>query len=256
MKVKLKRMIDAFLERRGYQKTLPYKKLKQNPHQLFQPNFASIIGNYLDKLNDFKFIQVGANDGVSADNLNWYINNYELQGILIEPQLKAFNKLKQNYLNKNLIFENVAISQRNELKVIYSLKQEYSHFISEDYSYLRNNVDLFSSFNIEHVLHHLDLTKIKNINQKEFIQESHVLTKTIDEICIKHNWSRFDVLVIDTEGYDFKILQSVNLTQYNPKIICLEHVHLNYHEREDSINLLVDLGYNINIDSMDICACK
>jgi hypothetical protein len=79
---------------------------------------------------------------------------------------------------------------------------------------------------------------------------------TVDKICEKYAWNNFELLMIDTEGYDYEILKSINLKKYTPRVISFEHVHLSFNEREAAIKLLVSNDYKINIDSMDVTASK
>ena len=45
-----------------------------------------------------------------------------------------------------------------------------------------------------------------------------IKTKTFDQLIKK----KFDFLNIDLEGMDFKVLKTINLKKYSPKIICIE----------------------------------
>ena len=87
--------------------------------------FDLVINNYISKNKDqlFYFIQVGAHNGLKNDPINKYIKQNGWNGILIEPQKNIFNELKENYkeFSKNLIFENIAISSKeNEIELFSS----------------------------------------------------------------------------------------------------------------------------------------
>ena len=45
-----------------------------------------------------------------------------------------------------------------------------------------------------------------------------IKTKTFDQLIKK----KFDFLNIDLEGMDFKVLKTINLKKYSPKLICIE----------------------------------
>ena len=72
------------------------------------------IKNFLSKLfieNKINnIVQIGANDGVIFDDLNEFINRYEIQSLLVEPIKDNFDKLKEKYINSNFVtLENSAI---------------------------------------------------------------------------------------------------------------------------------------------------
>ena len=60
-------------------------------------------------------------------------------------------------------------------------------------------------------------------------EENLIQTKTLNEIIEKTKYKEreVDLLNIDTEGHDFKVLKSINLKKYKPKIIIIEA-----HEKE------------------------
>ena len=60
-------------------------------------------------------------------------------------------------------------------------------------------------------------------------EENLIQTKTLNEIIEKTKYKKreVDLLNIDTEGHDFKVLKSINLKKYKPKIIIIEA-----HEKE------------------------
>ena len=70
-------------------------------------------------------IQIGANDGENFDELSKFIKNYKINSILVEPIDEHFQNLKNVYSKyKNVIFENVAISDDDKKKYLYSVKKK------------------------------------------------------------------------------------------------------------------------------------
>lgn len=47
---------------------------------------------------EITFIQVGANDGISFDNLYEFVTSHKSRGLVIEPLPHYFNRLRLNYL--------------------------------------------------------------------------------------------------------------------------------------------------------------
>lgn len=58
---------------------------------------------------------------------------------------------------------------------------------------------------------------------KKVILESKIInTLTLNQIVEKNKVSKIDLLCIDVEGHDFKVLKSLDLTKYRPKLIVVE----------------------------------
>ena len=71
-----------------------------------------------------QLIQIGSNDGKRFDIINEYIKKYSPNCILVEPIKIYYEQLKQNYSNqKNVKFENLAISVNNEVNYLYKVKE-------------------------------------------------------------------------------------------------------------------------------------
>jgi FkbM family methyltransferase len=69
-----------------------------------------VVDSYCEELKNFRFLQIGANDGVRDDPLHHIIRRYQLSGLLIEPLPDLFEQLKANYADcSGLSFECCAI---------------------------------------------------------------------------------------------------------------------------------------------------
>jgi FkbM family methyltransferase len=184
------------------------------PVQEFEPLpvFDLAVELLILKKPIIKFIQVGANDGVFVDPLRKYVLRGNFRGILVEPQSDIFQKLVSNYSDykDKLIFKNIGISDEKEIN-LYKLK---SNFLPNDI--YKSSV---ASSN-------------KNITANQLgmafrdIERIAVPCLTLDELIIENSFQEFDILQIDTEGYDLKILRTIDLAKYTPLIIQFEHGHL------------------------------
>jgi len=92
------------------------------------PVFDLAIGTLMQASSKpFRFIQVGANDGIYGDPLRAYIERHHWHGILVEPQPDVFARLIENYSGsrENLIFKNIAISpDQSTLRLYRVLDQQ------------------------------------------------------------------------------------------------------------------------------------
>lgn len=151
---------------------------------------------------DFFFVQIGANDGVSHDPIYKYIEDFDWGGIMIEPQQEPYNKLKNKYSeNKKITTLNCAISDREEDVKLYN-------FIGSGHS-----IDNFTGGGT-----------ILFRESSEFDKNNYsvVPSRTFGSIIDEFNILDIDLLVIDTEGYDGMILNEIDFSKVNIRAIHFE----------------------------------
>ena len=228
-----------------YLNPILYKMLPSRFHPL-EIKFHNILFPFFKKNPQLFFIQIGSYDGILGDPLYGYVNRYQKsKGILIEPIKENFKKLKNNYRNrKNLFFEQVAISDSEGVQTFYSLD---------------NNV-IANSYRNEwgKRLGSLSATSILNRNWKTTDIENHIVKRNINcitfEILLKkYNIKKVDLIHIDTEGFDYKIIKTIPFNKIFPKVIIYEHKHLDESEPH-CIKYLKKLGYNLIIGKHDTLA--
>jgi FkbM family methyltransferase len=215
----------------GY-KLLPknYIKNKNYLSRFSYLNSEKIISSLVEKKIINSLIQIGANDGVSHDHLHNVIKKFKLQALLLEPIKKYFIDLQNNYLDyDNVKFENSALSVNNEILFLYKVNPEYFN----KYGTLSKGI---SSFYKKHLLNH-------GINEKHIIQEK-VNQISFDELLKKYNLNNFDLLLIDTEGYDCHIVNDffLNIKNIRPVII-FEWSHIKNNELENTLKTIINNDY-------------
>ena len=97
-------------------------------------SIAVSVDTFVDKIiikNSFtKIIQIGSNDGITDDYVKKIIEKHNLKGILVEPSLEPFKKLKKNYEKiNNLEFVNKALDKDLEVKKFYQVGIKYQSFL-------------------------------------------------------------------------------------------------------------------------------
>lgn len=207
----------------------------------------SIFGPLLiEKFKDreFTFLQIGANDGVSFDPVFNYVKLLSPKGFLVEPIPEHFVNLKKNYSNrKDLTFINAAI-----------VANSYS---SEDFNLFTVNKGKndwtkgISSFSREHLIQcGIAEENIKKVSVKALRYQDIISEYGIDTI---------DVVIIDTEGYDYELIKSFPFESFLPSIIHFEHnmsastgmSKVQFREIADKLKLY---GYQVYVDSTDCTA--
>lgn len=216
-----------------------------------------IISLYFHQIpKNFFFVQIGANDGRKNDPIYNFVTKYSLSGILIEPQKEVFEKLKKNYAAyNNLIFDNVAISNKDGVQRIYSIKKSFQEIYNKE---LGDDAASIASFKKSHIVKHLkrheDFFRDKNID--DYIEEIEIESLSFASLIKKHNIKNIDVLQIDTEGFDFEIIKMFNFELFSPSLICYENKHLSEKEQKECIKLLENENYKLFIGKKDTCAFK
>jgi FkbM family methyltransferase len=191
------------------------------------------------------FIQIGSNDGIKNDPLRKYILSRKWSGILVEPDYHNFQNLVQNYTGiPGLVFENTGIAEKAG-----SLVFHYVEGVSEkDPGWF----DQIGSFD--------ENTFRKNIAFSPGLaarrRTKEIAVITIGELLEKHGVQRLDLLHTDTEGYDFRILNSIDFAKLSPRVVIFESEWMTRYE----LGILTDrfraLHYNIFKDGADHIACK
>ena len=86
-----------------------------------------------------------------------------------------------------------------------------------------------------------------------------VPTARLDDLVAKHGLEKLDILQLDTEGFDFDVLQTLNLRQTRPRLIRFEHGHMKPQTIEAMAQHLGAMDYNLyyggyEADSIAMCA--
>ena len=206
--VRAKRALQSAMRRRGIDVRKAPASFGRIP--VFRLAVEALMARYGDELS---FVQVGANDGVFGDPLRPYVLNRGWRGVLVEPQLEVFERLKRNYETcaDRLIFENIAISSRDTLTLylpptlLGDRDPIHAHsIVSSDASVIARQIRMPVGD-----LHRVDVPAV-----------------TLDALFERHGIYNLDLLQIDAEGYDWEVLQTLDLAKVSPRLIQLETGHL------------------------------
>ena len=186
-----------------------------------------------------QLIQIGSNDGERFDIFNEYIKKYSPHCVLVEPIKTYFDQLKQNYNHqKNIKFENLAISVNNEVNFLFKVKESKT-------KYYDDHIKGITSFEKKHLKKHgvksshIEIEKVENISIKNLIE--------------KHG-NKVDLLIVDAEGYDGNIVIDLLENSNIQPVIIFEYIHIKFNIFNHLINLLKEKKYfYFNIDENLIC---
>lgn len=210
---------------------------------------------WIDKITEnknLKIVQIGSNDGQTNDPIFSLINkNLTWEVLFVEPVSYLFEKLKINYSQEaRFKFENAIINDGSE-QTFYWVKEE----AIEKFSNLPNWYNQLGSFDKNNILKHLkNFVNIEKLSP--FIVEDTIKGTTMSELFQKYKIARLDLLHIDTEGADWQILSQLDLSNYNPLIILVEHQHLNKTDKESAKKFLKNSYYIFQLAGDFLCIRK
>ncbi|MGH8487776.1 MAG: FkbM family methyltransferase, partial [Gammaproteobacteria bacterium] len=134
----------------------------------------------------------------------------------------------------NLIFENAAISDREEQRTLFRIR--------EDCDYLPQWCAGLGSFHREVLLSH----RWAIPDLERYVVEEIVHCVTLSSLLRKHAVTRVDVLCIDTEGHDHEILRQIHFESVRPRVLLYEHEYMRRVERERCEAMLAGRGYALS----------
>jgi FkbM family methyltransferase len=171
-----------------------------------------IVEKLLKKKKGF-YIDIGANHPVKLNNTyRFYKKGW--RGINIEPDVKNF--MDFSILRKNDINLNCGLSDKNDTLIFYVFERDVLSTFSKD-----NAEEL-----VELGYKIVEKREVKCYSLKE-IFENYSMNKEID------------LLSIDTEGYDYRILNNNDWVRFRPSVIITES------NSEDVCSLLANNSYSV-----------
>jgi FkbM family methyltransferase len=188
--------------------------------------------DWLSKQRSFSIVQIGAFVGDTPnDPLAMFFREQlvEERGdgikvVLVEPVKEYFDRLCDNYKHLyDMRFENVAIAEREEIRDFYRLSADpvahgYPDWLSQ-LSSLRSDrmTKLWDSYE-----KHEDLKKFYLSHRTT----EKVRCITLQGLLEKHSIHALDLLQVDTEGYDYEILKTIDFGKTRPRFVNYERVLL------------------------------
>ena len=164
---------------------------------------------------NFDLVIIGACHGFWVEN---DVKKCSNKVLLIEPVKYNFDQLKNRFKNyKNIIFENIAVGEKNELI-------DFFYILESSIAKLKKHwASGIGSFSKEHILKHR--TKRFQVTEKD-IKCVKIKTMTFNKLIEKYKIEYINKLIIDAEGFDYKIIKSINFKKIFIKEIMFEKKHL------------------------------
>jgi FkbM family methyltransferase len=229
----------ASLELRRIQPALPsYRMIDQ---------FAMCAERVLAKIPQPFVLQIGANDGITNDPVHDLIVNNDLPSLLIEPHPVAFAALQSNYVkHPNVVVENVAIASVDGTLPFYVPDDKLAKSMPRTH-----RLCSFSKKQLITALIGNDVT-----NPESRIKVLQVPTRTVPTILDEHKIKKVDILQIDVESLDWKVLSQFDLNALGVSLINIEFFALAFEEKQACVKHLSSLGYEMGHFFGDLVAFR
>jgi FkbM family methyltransferase len=202
---------------------------------LLEVSLDMILSDYRRSHQEVVFLQIGAFDGVFGDPIYPLIDRHLLRGFLIEPQRDMFNRLKSNYArfeSSRFVFANTAITERDGLVPLYRVRAD-----ADGPEWLRG----IASLDRDVLMRHTRMfPELESVIEVECVPGT-TFTSLFREFGIGH----VDLLQIDAEGCDGRILRLFDVPSRKPAIIQFEHKHLDIGDYKNCLESLIDQGYRV-----------
>lgn len=175
------------------------------------------------------FVQIGANQG--HDDLMQIAreNRTRLSKlILVEPLSVHHAALRHGYSGYPVTVEHLAIVDDPALQQV-----SFFYHVEDGPGYE------VSSLSREHILKHVSCNPRLT---EEGIVEEKVPAATLNQLLVRHGVSKIELLVIDAEGFDDRIIRSIDFGQFRIENIVYENLHI---PRQALADFLKSKGYSI-----------
>lgn len=209
--------------------------MKHFIYRFLQANMIFCLRLYAMGQRKLNIIQAGANDGKSIDNMFRLITLPKSHAIVLEPVPHIFSQLQKNY---------AAYPQVRPMQIAVGDNDATS---SLPFHYLKpvpgepflEMYNLWGSFSRQHLENFRG--NVPNFDTLFCMEEVPCLT--INALYKQSGFEQLNILATDTEGYDGKIIDSVDFEVVRPHIIWFEHIHIPKAELIPLLKKLKKAGY-------------
>lgn len=243
----LQRKIATIVNRMLWRFNLQLRRTRPNMHSIM------LEGLFYKLYHDnFFFVQVGANDGRSGDPIHELVARHNLAGLAIEPLPDLFEQLRKTYRKSPKVkLANIAIHTTEQEVTLYRVRAGavvpgWAHGIA---SLNPRHYELCNDANLQFN------PNMAVIDSSDIIEEK-VPADSLDSVLKRYEVKHIDLFQVDTEGYDEEILRMLLATEFRPKIISFERVHMSSKAYRDLTILLMDNEYCVSTFEWDAIAWR
>ena len=230
-------------------------------YKKYQPEKGSLeelLSNYsLDIGSAFTVIQIGANDGITHDPIHKFIKRDHWNGVLLEPQKYVYTRYLSRIYKKhdNVKVLNAAMGYEDGEAPIYKIGFSNERWSTGLTTFDRQTLE--KAFASGHVARKCakDGTKIPLDTSLHIVEET-VKIISAKSLLQEYHIAKIDLLMIDTEGFDFEVIKMFDIATTKPGMIIFEHSHLSEKDYQDCLLLFDSNEYVYKKDGANTVAIK
>lgn len=187
-------------------------------------------------------VKIGANDGASGDPIGQLLlRRPAMRCVFVEPVAHLLDRARKTWGDApRFTYVNAAVNDGSPSTFFYLDPSARAHLPD-----LEIDPDQLGSFDRLHILKHPGGGRLA-----PYIRTMAVEGMSLDALFRHAQVTRLDVLHIDTEGWDWKILSQLDLTRWRPAHILFEHIHLDEIDKNAACDRLSPL-YDIEVYGTD-----
>lgn len=206
---------------------------------------AGLVGAAIEEtlarkpVRDIWVIEIGANDGQVSDPLFPFLNAHQVNAVLVEPVPYLFDMLRRNYREKeHFQFLNLALDTESGTRTLYYFDAPHNRqeLLETAWgmglgSFNRNHYQMSEDFRREFLAHQKSLE---------------VGCITFDDLAMRCGIPRdVDILQIDIEGHDCRLIPSIDFARLRPHHIIYENRCSPAAEKDACELFLFENGYEV-----------
>jgi FkbM family methyltransferase len=212
------------------------------------PTVEDLIFQTFANAEEVHFIQVGAHDGTHNDPISLFRHKPNWHGLLLEPNPRVYARLVKTLASSPQCQAlNFALSEAGGTLPFYRVRNPETcrggHF-----------ADQVSSFDRAHVEKMVIWFGYFKAEAGDWIEEVQVNTVTFAELLDRMPNQSLDLLFIDAEGADFRLLKTFPFERLRPRMLVFEFAHLSPDEMGQILPFLSTNGYAFSTVGEDVVA--
>jgi FkbM family methyltransferase len=202
-----------------------------------------LLRAFADAFPEASFIEIGANDGVDNDALRPFIVSRAWSGVMVEPVPHVFERLQRNCAGlERVVLVNAAIADHDGTVPLYQA-------VRVDGDEIVSRFDTAGSLSRD-TTERTGAVFIPDERERRIVRFD-VPCLSFESLCREYRIQDVDLVLIDTEGYDYEIVKQIDFATHHPRLLVYEHLLLSPAERKECKAHVESLGYETMEEQRD-----